>query len=74
MCQLGPLFHTDLTLRPRMMEQALYGYCWVVVAGEKKTLENLKLASKCSDLEVTPMPSIHNSLAGNNHMAPSNHK
>lgn len=49
-------------------------YCWVAMVKGKTALEDLPLASKYSDLKVTHMPSIHNTLAGNNLIPPPKQK
>lgn len=68
-CPLGALFYTDLPLSPKMIDRHYMEHGWVAMAEGKKAL-----ASKYFEPEVMHMPSIHNSLARNNHMAPSKHK
>lgn len=72
-CLLGPLFHMNFTVSPRVMEQWLWNTS--ELSQPKKALEDPILASKYSDLEVIPMPSTHNLRAGNNqsYSPPPNH-
>lgn len=62
--QLGPLFHINLTVSSRTMEQGLYGI-FLGCCSQRK-LWRILCWQVNTDLEVTHMLSTHSSMAGNN--------